>query len=128
MGISFEKALGIHPEALNFRVERSRVLASNLANADTPNYAARDLTFRLAVPEGSTSSPDDIVSPIPSMSMSQTGMNLKYRNPYQVSRDGNTVEAGIEQARVAENAMDFQTSLEFLNSKFNGLATAIDGK
>lgn len=128
MGISFEKALGIHPEALNFRVERSRVLASNLANADTPNYAARDLTFRLAVPEGSTSSPDDIVSPIPSMSVSQTGMNLKYRNPYQVSRDGNTVEAGIEQARVAENAMDFQTSLEFLNSKFNGLATAIDGK
>lgn len=128
MGISFEKALGIHPEALNFRVERSRVLASNLANADTPNYAARDLAFRLAVPEGSTSSPDDIVSPIPSMNMSQTGMNLKYRNPYQVSRDGNTVEAGIEQARVAENAMDFQTSLEFLNGKFNGLATAIDGK
>lgn len=128
MGISFEKALGIHPEALNFRVERSRVLASNLANADTPNYAARDLAFRLAVPEGSGSSPDDIVAPIPAMSMSQTGMNLKYRNPYQVSRDGNTVEAGIEQARVAENAMDFQTSLKFLNSKFTGLATAIDGK
>lgn len=128
MGISFEKALGIHPEALNFRVERSRVLASNLANADTPNYAARDLAFRLAVSEGSGSSPDDIVAPIPAMGMSQTGMNLKYRNPYQVSRDGNTVEAGIEQARVAENAMDFQTSLKFLNGKFNGLATAIDGK
>jgi flagellar basal-body rod protein FlgB len=128
MGISFEKALGIHPEALNFRVERSRVLASNLANADTPNYAARDMEFRLAVPEGTGTSPNDIVAPIPSMSMSQTGMNLKYRQPYQVSRDGNTVEAGIEQARVAENSMDFQTSLEFLNSKFNGLATAIDGK
>lgn len=128
MGISFEKALGIHPEALNFRVERSRVLASNLANADTPNYAARDLEFRLAAPEGSHASTDDIVAPIPSMSMTQTGMNLKYRNPYQVSRDGNTVEAGIEQARVAENSMDFQTSMKFLNSKFNGLATAIDGK
>lgn len=128
MGISFEKALGIHPEALNFRVERSRVLASNLANADTPNYAARDLEFRLSVPEGKGRSPEDIVAPIPAMSMTQTGMNLKYRQPYQVSRDGNTVEAGIEQARVAENAMDFQTSLEFLNSKFNGLATAIDGK
>ncbi|NDO81990.1 flagellar basal body rod protein FlgB [Citrobacter sp. NCU1] len=128
MGISFEKALGIHPEALNFRVERSRVLASNLANADTPNYAARDLEFRLAVPEGQGSSPDDIVAPIPAMSMTQTEMNLKYRQPYQVSRDGNTVEAGIEQARVAENSMDFQTSLEFLNNKFNGLATAIDGK
>lgn len=128
MGISFEKALGIHPEALNFRVERSRVLASNLANADTPNYAARDLEFRLAVPEERGFSPDDIVAPISSMSINQTGMNLKYRNPYQVSRDGNTVEAGIEQARVAENSMDFQTSLKFLNSKFNGLATAIDGK
>lgn len=128
MGISFEKALGIHPEALNFRVERSRVLASNLANADTPNYAARDLEFRLAVPEGHGASPDDIVAPIPAMSMTQTGMNLKYRQPWQVSRDGNTVEAGIEQARVAENSMDFQTSLEFLNGKFNGLATAIDGK
>ncbi|MCP2006016.1 MULTISPECIES: flagellar basal body rod protein FlgB [Buttiauxella] len=128
MGISFEKALGIHPEALDFRVERSRVLASNLANADTPNYAARDLEFRSAVPEGSVSSPDDIVAPIPAMSMTQAGLNLKYRNPHQVTRDGNTVEAGIEQARVAENTMDFQTSLKFLNSKFNGLATAIDGK
>ncbi|OAT28100.1 FlgB family flagellar basal-body rod protein [Buttiauxella ferragutiae ATCC 51602] len=62
------------------------------------------------------------------MSMTQAGLNLKYRNPHQVTRDGNTVEAGIEQARVAENTMDFQTSLKFLNSKFNGLATAIDGK
>lgn len=128
MGVNFEKALGIHPEALHFRVERSRVLASNLANADTPHYAARDMEFHLAVPEGDHSSPEDIVAPIAAMSMAQTGMNLKYRQPWQVSRDGNTVEAGIEQARVAENSMAFQTSLEFLNSKFTGLASAIDGK
>lgn len=128
MGISFEKALGIHPEALDFRVERSRVLASNLANADTPNYAARDLEFRHAAPEGSGAAADDIVAPIPAMRTTQAGLNVKYRNPYQVSRDGNTVEAGIEQARIAENSMDFQTSLQFLNSKLNGLAAAIEGK
>lgn len=127
MGISFEKALGIHPEALNFRVERSRVLASNLANADTPNYAARDLEFHLAAPEGSNSAAD-IVKPIPAMGMTPEGLDVKYRQPYQVSRDGNTVEAGIEQARIAENSMDFQTSLQFLNGKLNGLAAAVEGK
>ena len=46
MAISFETALGVHPEALNFRVQRTKVLASNLANVDTPGYLAKDLTFK----------------------------------------------------------------------------------
>ncbi|WP_310598453.1 flagellar basal body rod protein FlgB [Aeromonas aquatica] len=127
MGISFEKALGIHPEALNFRVERSRVLASNLANADTPNYAARDVEFQHAA-QANRDSAADIVKPISAMGMTTAELNVKYRNPYQVTRDGNTVETGIEQARIAENSMDFQTSLQFLNSRLNGLANAIEGK
>ncbi|MGL5497527.1 MAG: flagellar basal body rod protein FlgB [Aeromonas sobria] len=125
MGISFEAALGVHPDALNFRVERSRVLASNLANADTPNYAARDIEFAQQEMNLSSSS---LMRPIKPLSSMDTTLQVKYRMPHQVSRDGNTVETGIEQARIAENYMDFQTSLQFLNSKINGLAKAIEGK
>ena len=45
MSISFDKALGIHEQALGFRAQRAEVLANNIANADTPNYKARDLDF-----------------------------------------------------------------------------------
>ena len=48
MSISFDKALGIHEKALGFRAQRAEVLANNIANADTPNYKARDLDFQSA--------------------------------------------------------------------------------
>ena len=53
MSISFDKALGIHEKALGFRAQRAEVLANNVANADTPNYKARDLEFA-AVLNGTT--------------------------------------------------------------------------
>lgn len=50
MSISFDKALGIHEQALSFRAQRAEVLANNIANADTPNYKARDLDFSRCSP------------------------------------------------------------------------------
>ena len=123
MGISFDKALGIHPHTLNFRTERAKVLAGNLANVDTPGFKARDFDFQAAIAAVEAQwqgQPGQVTSP--------SSQALMYRNPYNNSMDGNTVELGVEQAHYAQNAMDFETSLTFLNMKFKGLATAIQGQ
>ena len=130
MAINFEKALGIHPQALALREKRSEVLASNLANADTPNYKARDLNFqsvlKKAMPEtlpmektrtGHIASTDVLL-----------GAQMLYRNPNQASLDGNTVEEHVEQAKYAENAVQYQASLRFLDGRITGLMTAIRGE
>ncbi|EKO3389836.1 flagellar basal body rod protein FlgB [Vibrio fluvialis] len=120
MAISFETALGVHPEALNFRVQRTKVLASNLANVDTPGYLAKDLTFKTVM---STAGNRGVNPGIPEWQVVS-----QYSIPYQNSKNGNTVELGVEQAKFTQNNMDFQTSLTFLNMKFNGLAKAIEGR
>lgn len=120
MAISFENALGVHPDTLNFRVQRTKVLASNLANADTPGYQARDLSFDTVMESLSSTRVDQ---PVPQLKIA-----AKYSIPYQNSKDGNTVELGVEQAKFTQNNMDFQTSLTFLNMKFSGLAKAIEGR
>ncbi|PKF51202.1 flagellar basal body rod protein FlgB [Enterovibrio nigricans] len=119
MAITFDDALGVHPDALNFRVQRTKVLASNLANVDTPGYLARDLSFTTVM---SQLSPNGVGKPLPHMQIF-----AQYSVPYQNSKNGNTVELGVEQAKFTQNNMDFQTSLTFLNMKFSGLAKVIEG-
>lgn len=121
MGINFDKALGIHPHTLNLRTERAKVLAGNLANVDTPGFKARDFDFQAAIASVEAQS-------LGGQSPMQSVPELQYRNPYNNTLDGNTVELGVEQAHYAQNAMDFETSLTFLNMKFKGLATAIQGQ
>lgn len=126
MGISFDKAFGVHPYALQVRVERSQILAGNLANIDTPGYLARDIDYQSALRDVQSSlerSPVQAGASLPSLSYEEL-----YRVPLQPSKDGNTAELGAEQARFAGNAMDFQTSLTFLNIKISGLSQAIRGE
>ncbi|MGR9051429.1 MAG: flagellar basal body rod protein FlgB [Gammaproteobacteria bacterium] len=130
MAINFQNALGIIPQALTLREKRSEVLAANLANADTPNYKARDLEFHSVLKQVQPSNaslertrpghlaPPDVV----------LGAELLYRNPSQPSLDGNTVEAHVEQAKYAENAVQYQASLRFINGRISGLMTAIRGE
>lgn len=130
MAINFDTALGIEPKALAFREKRSEILAANLANADTPNFKARDMDFKSVLKQSMT----------PSVTMERThaghiapqqqafGANVMYRNPSQVSLDGNTVEAQVEQAKYAENAVQYQASLQFIGNKFSGLMTAVRGE
>ncbi|MDX1301100.1 flagellar basal body rod protein FlgB [Photobacterium sp.] len=120
MAISFDNALGVHPEALNFRVQRTKVLASNLANVDTPGYLAKDLNFQTVMKNTGLKKVNQ--------SVPELMVATKYRIPYQNSKDGNTVELGVEQAKFAQNNMDFQTSLTFMKMKFSGLAKAIEGR
>ncbi|WP_115719447.1 flagellar basal body rod protein FlgB [Gallaecimonas mangrovi] len=126
MGISVDKALGLHQEALALRVERSRILAGNLANVDTPGYLARDYDFKTALKdEANRIDAMNSHSALPAMNLSS---DLKYRVPMQPSEDGNTSELGVEQTQFASNAMDFQTSLTFLNIKLSGIRKAIEGQ
>lgn len=120
MGLHFDKALGIHADALRVRADRTKVLASNLAHESTPGYQARDLDFASALRQ---TSGDD-----PAMALLSGGAELLYRVPNQPSQDGNTVELGVEQAAFSQNASDFQTSLRFVDMKLKGLAKAIAGQ
>ena len=115
MAISFQKALGVHPQAVQLRLERTELLTANLANVDTPNFKAKDIDFAAEMQRanGSTAQPQ---------------VDVKYRVPMQPSEDGNTVELNTEQARFSQNSMDYQSSLAFLNLQLSGLREAIEGK
>ncbi len=130
MAINFDNALGIHAQTLALREKRAEVLASNLANADTPGYKARDLDFQSVLnksmparqtlertQEGHFSSNDRLL-----------GATMMFRNPHQPSLDGNTVEMHIEHAKYSENAVQYQASLQFINGRFSGLMSAIRGE
>ncbi|BCX88650.1 flagellar basal-body rod protein FlgB [Methylomarinovum tepidoasis] len=130
MKISFANALGLHPQALQLRARRTEVLASNLANSDTPHYKARDFDVDrlLRGPDApklplQKTSPDHL-----SLDDEDARFRLLYRVPQQAALDGNTVEEHIEQAKFAENALRYQASLRFVNGKFSGLMTAIRGE
>lgn len=130
MAINFDKALGIHPQALALRERRAEILAANLVNADTPGYKARDLDFQSILKQSMPSHPVMERTQPGHFAPGQQllGAQLLYRNPNQVALDGNTVEAHVEQAKYAENAVQYQASLEFINKKFSGLMSALKGE
>ncbi len=130
MAINFDNALGVHPHALTLREKRSEVLASNLANADTPGYKARDLDFHAVLKKSmpATNSIERTQEGHFSPNDRLLGTTMMFRNPQQASLDGNTVESHIEQAKYAENAVQYQASLRFINGKFSGLMSALRGE
>ncbi|WP_417763212.1 flagellar basal body rod protein FlgB [Shewanella sp.] len=118
----FDKAFGVHPYSMALRLDRAEIIASNLANVDTPGFKARDLDYRSVM--------QDVQS---SMNHNEGAVvteehPLMYRVPFQPSADGNSVELNVEQAKFAQNNMDFQTSMTFMNMKINGIYSAIKGK
>ena len=135
MSISFENALGIHEKALNFRAQRAEVLANNITNADTPIYKARDLVFsKVLAAENDKATKGTFAlnvtnsHHIEAEGMSDGDASLLYRTPSQPSLDQNTVDAQVENANYAENAIGFQASFTLLNSKFKGLVAALRGE
>lgn len=132
MAISFDKAFGIHQYTLGVRAERAEVISANIANADTPGYKARDLDFSSAL-EQAKSQMQSGVSLARSDSRhlqadSAFSGALKYRNPDQPDTgDGNSVDVQQERMAFMENGLEYQTSMEFLNSRISGLLKAIKG-
>ena len=138
MALNLDSYLGVHATALKLREQRTELLARNLANADTPGYRAQDLDFRAAMASATEPArPGTLVATQAGhigaasgepLTPGSTEAFLKYRTPLAPSLDGNTVDAQLEQAAFADNAVRYQATLNFLSSKFRSLMTAITGQ
>ena len=119
----------VFSNSLGLRNKKNEILASNIANAATPNYKARDFDFEtelaraLSVGPLKTSSEGHIA-----LASKNLPNKIQYRKPLQPSMDGNTVELQVEQMEFAENSIRYQTTLNFINSKLSGLMGAIRGE
>ena len=126
-----DNLFGIHVTALKLRGDRAELLAANIANADTPNFKARDIDFKQALKLAANNSSEMVTTHahhINSAGVSKMGAEIMYRIPTQPSLDGNTVDLQTERSAFMENSMMYQASLRFLNGKISGLLTAIRGE
>jgi flagellar basal-body rod protein FlgB len=137
--------LNFQTDALVLRSERQRLIASNIANADTPGYQARDFDFATALRNatGQASSGESKLAPanlnlatanpghlgrggVPAGSREQADMN--YANPAQTNLDSNTVDMDRERASFADNTVRYEATLRFINGQVKTLNTAITGQ
>ena len=132
---AISKVLDFQGEALKLRAERQRVLASNIANADTPNYKARDFDFGKALAEATGSggpTPGSLAATnarhLGLSGSTASTVSLGWRQPGQQSLDGNTVEIDTERARFAENTVRYEATLKFMNGQIKSMLTAIQGQ
>ena len=128
MSISFDKTLGVHPQALIWCSRRAEVIAANLANVDTPNYLARDIDFQSALASAQGSDYLKVTHPVHLQTYSSNPGELLYRVPTQPAIDGNTVEEEQEKAEFSSNALHYETSLRLLSGRIQELLSAIRGE
>ena len=127
--------LAFHGQALSLRSERQRLIASNIANADTPGYVARDMNFAQALREATGT-----LKTMPAMANPQPGnlaaggfgargeTALLYANPSQTNLDRNTVDMDRERANFADNAVKYEATLRFINGDVRTMLDAIRGQ
>ena len=109
---------GVHGAALQIRSQRLAMLASNIANAATPNYKARDIDFDKALAAATSGQSAEQASEAA----------VAYRVPNESALDGNTVELGTEQTLFAENAVKYRTTLSFLEGRIATVMSALKGE
>jgi flagellar basal-body rod protein FlgB len=131
MAINFDKALGIHPLGMEVRAKRAEIIASNIANADTPGYKAKGMDFEKALAQASSQQQ--------SAGMKRThdkhfdirmelNNDVDFRIPTQADTgDGNTVDVQKERNMYLENSLEYQASVQFLSGRIKGLKKAITG-
>jgi flagellar basal-body rod protein FlgB len=129
MPLNIDKLFAGHARALGIANQRLQLLAANVANADTPHYKARDIDFKVAMQEAGQhrvqlkgTHPKHLASV-----GAQNRAEPLYRVPDQPSLDGNTVDTQRESSAIAETAVRYQATLEFLNHRIRGLRLAITG-
>jgi flagellar basal-body rod protein FlgB len=124
--------------ALSLRSKRQELLASNIANADTPHYKARDIDFTAALqsalaqstpPAGvlNATAAGHINNAAKSADMLADGTPVQYRAPVQGSVDGNTVDMDVERNQFADNALRYEAAITMINSQIKGMLAAIQG-
>lgn len=127
--------LSFHTQALRVRDQRQQVLASNIANADTPHYKARDLDFKSALQgalngagsSGGTALATTAPGHLAGKPGSATDAGLLYRTPAQGSVDGNTVDADAERAAFADNTVHYEFNLTRISQQIKGMLAVIQG-
>jgi flagellar basal-body rod protein FlgB len=130
----FTSTLNFQAEALMLRSERQRLIASNIANADTPGYVARDLDFATALREATGASrPGDAMATTQAGHMAlatgaRSEAGLKYAMPSQTNLDRNTVDMDRERAAFADNAVHYEATLRFINGSVRTMLSAITGQ
>ncbi|SRR5258706_5856505 len=138
--------LDFHGAALLLRAERMRLLASNIANADTPNFKARDFDFRAALSQATGVQGDGAMSAgagtgahnlpaartndahLPAVGSSGFAPAMQYRTSLQTALDANTVDLDVERANFAENTVRYEAGLRFINGQIRTMLTAINGQ
>lgn len=125
--------------ALSLRAQRQQLLASNIANADTPNFKARDIDFNkalqgaIAKSSGGATAPADLAKTSTTHLSSSThqtigGAPLLYSNTQQGNIDGNTVDMDVQRNQFTDNAMRYEVGLTLVSAKIKGMLTAIQGQ
>lgn len=133
-----EQDLSRFRTAMGLRGHRQELLASNIANADTPHFKARDIDFKSAFEAALKGAGGEAGTPL---NMERThaghvsgergapyGAFPRYRTEYQGAVDGNTVNMDVERASFAENALQLEALITFINGRFRTLQTAIQGQ
>lgn len=132
MSVALGQSFNLHEQALHLQARRTELLSANLANAETPHYKAKDFNFN-------TSLQAAIRNPFGSKPLMETSskhlqptksdykFETLFRVPFQISLDGNTVEAQVEMSEFNNNAIRYMASLRFLNGKIKTLMAAIRG-
>ena len=129
-----DDALSFQSRALGLRAYRQQLLAGNIANADTPNYKARDFDFSAALQEavaGRSSGDLPLATTAPGHIQGTAGSSgatrLMYRTPAQDSVDGNTVDMDLERSAFSENALQYQAGLSFITHQLKMLMSSVQG-
>ena len=129
---SLQQELSFMSQALNLRTQRHQVLASNIANADTPNYKARDFDFETAMKNAMAGRVESGGLALATTSAGHiqgagTGgpAELKYRTETQSAADGNTVDMDVERSQMAENAMQYQIVTQLITDQLKGIRSAL---
>lgn len=129
-----DNALEFQQVALGLRAHRQQILAGNIANADTPNYKARDFDFSTALRNAVAGRGSGAGLHLAATSdrhlqgTSNSGpVRLQYRTPPQDSADGNTVDMDLERASFSENAIQYDAGLSFITAQIKTLISAIQG-
>lgn len=132
-----DNELGIHQKALGLRAYRQQVLASNIANADTPHYKARDIDFKASLQgalggKGGVGGQLDLTRTAPrhlsAGAVAPAGAKLLYRTETQSSVDGNTVDMDVERAAFAENAIQYEAGILFANQMLRNIQSALQNQ
>jgi flagellar basal-body rod protein FlgB len=145
MFANLTNTLDFHSKALVLRAERQRVIASNIANADTPGYVGRDVNFQAAMEAAVGSNPlagsrpgnaamqgqsttHGRHIPLQASTASLGSSRLDYTVQTQPAMDGNSVDLDRERANFVDNSVRYEATLRFINGQAKGILSAIQGQ